>query len=441
MKTALLLLVLADFSTVACVKYSSRPLTGDASNTAFTGRSFDDPSLHGFLATQRAGNSWSVDKLALVAAYYHGEVSVARAEADEAAAGIITAGQRPNPVLSFSPGYNTSSKGISPWIIAPSFDVPIETAGKRGIRVDQARAEAESAQLKVAAAAWEARAKVRDAMVKLYAGNEMAALLKKEIALHRDALAKLDAQVKAGEAPAFELTQARLSLSRAELALHDAEKQAATGLARLASAVGVPVAALGAVTLDFSAFRSLPGVPGASARRNALLHRSDLLAALADYKVADHTLRLEVAKQYPDLHLSPGYEFDQEDDKWSLGLSLELPILNQNRGQIQQAEAKRRTSAAKFEAKQAAVFGEIEVALAAYHAAQAKVATAEKLANEASHASATTRSMVDAGELAPLDLTRRGIEASAARLSLLEARIQAQHAVGELEAALQLPLR
>jgi hypothetical protein len=49
--------------------------------------------------------------------------------------------------------------------------------------------------------------------------------------------------------------------------------------------------------------------------------------------------------------------------------------------------------------------------------------------------------MVEAGEIPPLDLTRRRIETSAAKLSHLESRIQAQQAAGELEAALQTPLR
>jgi len=141
------------------------------------------------------------------------------------------------------------------------------------------------------------------------------------------------------------------------------------------------------------------------------------------------------------VHLNPGYELDQTDNKWHLGLSVELPILNQNQGPIAQANARRKTVGAKFEAKQAAVFGEIETALAAYRAARAKADTAATLADEAAHASDTTKRMVDAGELAPLELTRRRIEASASNLSRLEARIQAQQAIGALEAALQVPLR
>ena len=86
------------------------------------------------------------------------------------------------------------------------------------------------------------------------------------------------------------------------------------------------------------------------------------------------------------------------------------------------------------------MFGEIETALAAYRFAQAKAATAAQLSDEAAHSSDTTKRMVEAGELTPLELVRRRIEASASSLSRLEARLQAQEALGQLEAALQVPL-
>ena len=424
-----------------CVKFTPRPLEAGSTATAFAGRTLHDAGLRKFLTQQRAGRAWNVGRLALAAAYFHGDVTLARAEAAEAAAGIKTAGQRPNPVLSFSPGYNATTSGISPWIITPSLDVTLETAGKRGQRLAQARATSEAARLRVAAAAWDARTKVRAAMLDLHAARGNGALLTAEVALHDEAARKLEAQVKAGESPAFELIQERLGLNRSKLALHDSEKLAATARAQLAAAVGVSSAALEAITLDFTDFAALPPAPGGGVRRRALKHRADLLALLADYAAADAALRLEIARQYPDVHLNPGYELDQADNKWHLGLSVELPILHQNRGPILQAVARRKTVGAKFEAKQAAVFGEIETALAAYRAAREKADTAGALAEDAARANETTQRMVEAGELASLELTRRRIEASAAALSRAEASVQAQQAAGQLEAALQVPLR
>ena len=64
--------------------------------------------------------------------------------------------------------------------------------------------------------------------------------------------------------------------------------------------------------------------------------------ALADYAASQSALQLEIAKQYPDLHLGPGYELDQTDNKWSLGISLDLPILNHNQGPVAEAHGEPR---------------------------------------------------------------------------------------------------
>lgn len=440
----LALLGLSSFVLGSCVHFQPRPLSASASSASFTGRSLNDAGLKTFLAEQGVrspSRSWAPDRLALAAAYFHPDVAVARAEAEEAEAAITTAAQRPNPVLSFSPEYNSTSSGISPWIITPTLDVPVETAGKRRHRIEQSRAAAEAARLRVAAKAWDARTKVHAAMLELHGARASEALLKEEQKLHEEELSRLDAQVKAGETPAFELTQARLSLNRARLALHDAEKKSAVARAALGAAVGVPLSALDAVSLELSAFDSLPAAPGNRIRKRALTHRADLLASLAEYAATEAALRLEIAKQYPDIRINPGYQLDQTDNQWALGLSVELPVLNQNRGPIAQAEAKRKTAQARFEAQQATVFGEIETALAAYRATQAKAATAAKLADDAVAHEKSAGKMVDAGEISPLELTRRRIEVSAAKLARQEAVHEARAALAALEAAIQVPAR
>lgn len=426
----------------SCVQYKARPLTAEGSAAAYASRSFNDPGLRQFLAEQKAtGSNWDVNKLALAAAYFNPDVRVARALAAESAAAIITAGQRPNPVFTFAPAYSPSlGKGIYPYNLTPTLSVTLETAGKRGKRLAQAQADAAAAQFRVAAAAWDVRTRMRTAMLALYTGRRTAELLKVEVALNDEALKKLQVQVEEGEAPALDLTVARLALNRAKLAQHDVERQVASARELLAGAVGVPPAALDAVRLDFSTFESSIHVPAETARKHALNHRSDLLALLGDYSMAEAMLRLEIAKQYPDIRLIPTDQLDHSGNRWGLGVQFDLPVLNQNRGPIAVADAKRKTAGEKFEARQAAVVTEVGSALANYQNSKAKVATARKLADEAAHTSETTRLMVQAGELIPLDHVRRKIEASASNLALLIARIEEQTAAGQLEAALQLPL-
>jgi len=428
----------------ACKQFTPRPLSAAASEQAYAGRSLGDPGLKAFLTEHAAtGGTWNVNKLALAAAYFHPDVVLARKEADVAAAAITTAKMRPNPVFSYLQQFVGSSQALNipytPWFFGPNITIPIETAGKRGKRTAQALAAAEAARWRVSARAWDARTRVRTAMLSLHAAHQNTLMLKKEAALHEDALTKLRTQVEEGEAPAWEVTQAQLTLNRAKLALHDAERLAATAREQLAGAVGVPPTALDGVTLDFSGLEKLPSIPASTARRKALMTRADLMALLSEYAASEAALKWELAKQYPDVGIRPGYDFNSGQNRWQLGLTMEIP-LNQNRGPIAQAEARRALAAAAFEARQAAVIMEAGTAHAAYQASLAKVATASRLADEARRSSETAQKMVEVGEIIPLDLVRRRIEASASDLALLTARTEAQTAAGQLEAALQSPL-
>jgi outer membrane protein TolC len=440
MRLSFLLLPLVTLALTACVQFKARPLAAESSSADFSGRSLNDEGLKTFLAENKAsGGSWTVDKLALAAAYYHPDVALARAEADEVAAGIKSAQMRPNPVLSFSPQYASfRANPITPWFLGFSPSIPIETAGKRSKRTEQALAAAEAARWRASARAWAARTRVRASMLELHGARENIRLLETEQTLHDEAIKKLTAQMEAGDVSLFELTQARLMLNRTRLALQDARRIAATGEARLAAAVGLPLNAIQSVKLDFSAFHRLP--ESENSRKLALTRRADLMALLSDYAAAEAALKLELARQYPDINISPGYDYNSGQNRWQLGLNVALP-LNRNRGPIAEAEARRITAEKRFLAQQAAIQGELDIALAAYQASRAKANTAMQLALEADTASGTTKKMVEAGNVSALELTRRQIEASAAKVALMAANIEAQTAVGALEDAMQSPLR
>ncbi|WP_395737107.1 TolC family protein [Prosthecobacter sp.] len=441
MKHALFLIPLAAALLASCAHYQAHPLSAESSAAAFAGRSLNDPGLRQFLTEQKASQgAWDVNRLALAAAYFHPDVTLARAEAEETTAAIKTAKQRPNPVFTFGPQYASFHRNtLTPWFLAGNVFYQIETAGKRAHRTEQALAAAEAARWRVSARAWAARSRVRLAMLDLHSARENIRLLEIEQKLHDEAIKKLTAQMEAGDVSPFELTQARLALNRTRLALQDAQKLSSTAEARLAAAVGVPLAAFKSVTLDFSAFSRLPVQSSSAARRLALTHRADLMALLAEYAAAESALRLEYARQYPDVRLGPGFDYNQGQNRWQLGVSFELPV-NGNRGPIAQAEAKRKSAEARFQAQQDAIQGELNIALAAYAASRQKAQTAASLSQEAGVAAATTKRMVEAGELSPLELTRRQLEASTASLARMAAEIEAQNAAGALEDAMQARL-
>lgn len=442
-KVALGVLLLA---LSGCTSFHAQPIVPEHTAAQLQQRSLDNPSLLKFVDSNRPGNSgevlpstWDLDALTLAALYLHPELEVARAQWAAAEAARVTAGERPDLTASLVPGKNTTTTTPSPTLVTATVDLTLETAGKRGYRIAMARELAEAARLNVASVAWQVYSRVRSSLLALYGAVETETLLRQQQTIHASNVQVLEGQFRAGAISAFELTQARLAADGARLALRDAERREAEARAQLAGAVGVPVATLDGVTFSFAQFEELPaGLDAPEVRQQALLNRADILSALAEYAASQSMLQLQIARQYPDIQLGPGYEYDQGDNKWSLGLSISLPG-NRNRGQIAEARAQREEIAARFNALQAGVLKQIDIAFAAYHAAARKQADASAMLAEQTRQEAVAQGMYEAGAISASDLAALRIELSVSALSRLNALLEAQQAVGQLNDAVQSP--
>ena len=166
-------------------------------------------------------------------------------------------------------------------------------------------------------------------------------------------------------------------------------------------------------------------------------------AALERYAASQAALKLQIARQWPNIHLGPGYAWNTQlagDSEWQLGLSVTLPVLNRNQGPIAEARARRRAVAARFIAVQADAVGQIDRALSAYYSALARMQTANALLGNLRRELTATREQVRAGERQPLDLANAKVTFYAAVQSRLAADLSAQQALGALEDAVQSPL-
>ncbi len=161
---------------------------------------------------------------------------------------------------------------------------------------------------------------------------------------------------------------------------------------------------------------------------------------MSEYEAAQSALQLEIAKQYPDIHLGPGYAWDQGDNEWSLGFSVQLPVFNRNKGPIEEAKAHREESAAQFSALQARVIGEIDSKSAGYTEALKKLQVVDLLLSTQRKQMQAMLKMFDYGEADRLALKEAHLESSSAELSRLEAFILVQQSLGQLEDAIQHPL-
>jgi len=433
---------------VACVRFHPKPIASAQTMEDFEARRLDSPELRDFLLQNQETKEWPVaawdlKSLTLAAFYYHSEMDIARAQWGVARGGRITAGERPNPSLNPLLGYNATTPvdEVTPWIPEVSLEITLETAGKRGLRIAEARHLAEAARWNILSAAWQVRSRLRGVLLEAYAAGEKESLLAEAQKLQAEIVRILELQKEAGEVSVYDLTQARVALDGSRLGAIEAARVKEDAMARLAAALGLPRRSLDGVTFSFDCFRRPdPGIPAGEVRRHAVLNRSDILAALSEYAASQSALQLEIAKQYPDIRLGPNYQLDQTDSKWTIGLALDLPILSRNRGPIAEAEARRTENAARFLALQSKVIGELDAAVEDCRSALLKSQAADDLLANLARQEAAARTRREVGEISKLELLGVELELNASAQARLEALVQAQEAVGRLENAAQSPL-
>ncbi|HEV2327770.1 MAG TPA: TolC family protein [Verrucomicrobiae bacterium] len=446
----LLLFIIGMILLGGCAAYHPRPISPEKTANDFDARSFTNEDLRAFLETNHVDRpwprqSWDLGTLTLVAFYYQPAFSEARATWAAAQAAEITAGERPNPSITVTPSYDSGVPGSpTPWIIPVTFDVPIETAGKRGKRMAEAEQLSESARWDFISVAWQTRSKVRVALLNFLAARETESLLTGQMLAQSNVVRLLEGQRAAGSVSDYEVTQARVTFETTQLARQDASGQLGQARAALAGALGVPLRALNGIKFSFGPLDRLPrDLTRPEARRQALFNRADVRGALADYAASQAALQIEIANQYPDIHLGPGYAYNSGnagDNEWQLGLTVTLPLLNQNQGAIAEAEAKRTQSAAHFLSVQAGAISEIDSALAGYNAALKESATAKSLRDDLRRQLDSVKAQAKLGEADALALADAESAYYTGEQDHLNALVKAQQALGALEDAVQSPL-
>ena len=444
--TALLLLP-------GCVHFVNKPLSPEKSAQALEARSLTNEDLKVFLEknlhrdlAQWPAAKWDFDMLMLATFYYQPSLEVARAEWRQAQGGTKTAAGRPNPTVSPSIGYdNGIANNFTPWLPGITFDVPLETAGKRKRRIQQAEALSASARFKLATAAWQARSDLRNSLLDWTFAQRRVEALQRQVGLQQDIANRLRQELEAGAIASTEITAARVALARSHADLAAAQRTLATSRARVAESIGVSTTALKGVALDASQLTA-PGpeaLSSANMRSQALQRRTDILGALAEYAASQSALQLEIAKQYPDVHLTPGYLFNQGnegDHEWQLGATVELPILNQNQGPIAEAEARRTATAARFLALQAKVIADIDRAVATAQAGRESLSALRALAAQEQKQRENVQSQLNAGATDRLELLNAELTVLNANVAVLDEELNWEQALGALEDAVQWPI-
>jgi cobalt-zinc-cadmium efflux system outer membrane protein len=428
----------------AVKRYTSAPIVASTTASQFESRSLADTGLRSF-EERNLGHpvspwppkSWDLQTLSLAALYFNPALDLARARLAIAEGAIVTARARPNPTFDFVPGVPT------PYLLTQDFLLLIETAGKRGRRVQIAQNLDQAAQFDLADSAWTVLMGARLALLNYLVASRNLELLRSEQQVREDQIGILEKILSVGEIPRLDVDLARIEVSKTQVATRTAEGQVADAKAVLAAAIGIPVAGLDGAEFSWSDMDTPPAPESLSAdqlQRDAVLNRLDIRRSLAQYAAAEAAVHSEIAKQYPDFNIGPGYTYEERNSFFTVGFSTSLPIFNRNQGPIAEAEGRRKEAAAAFLQTQAQVIARSERARAVYTAALREVAEAESLRKLQETQLQIIQQTISAGADNRLSLDNVEIQIGVLARARLDALARTQRALGDLEDALQHPL-
>lgn len=431
-------------SGCAMQRYTPAPIVASATASQFESRSLADTGLRSF-EERNLGHpvspwppqNWDSQMLSLAALYFNPSLDLARARLATAEGAIVTARTRPNPTFDFVPGVPT------PYLLTQDFLFVIETAGKRGRRVQIAQNLDEAARFDLADSAWTVVMGARLALLNYLVASRNLELLRSEQQIREDQIGILQQILSVGEITRLDVDLARIELSKTQVAERTAEGQVADAKAVLAAAIGIPVAGLDGAEFSWPDLDRPPATESLSAdqvQRDAVLNRLDIRRSLAQYAAAEAAVHSEIAKQYPNFNIGPGYTYEERNSFFTVGFSTSPPVFNRNQGPIAEAEGRRKEAAAAFLQTQAQVIAKSERALANYTAALKEVAEAQSLYQLQETQLQVVQQNIRAGSDNQLSLDGVQIQLSILARAQLDALARAQRALGDLEDAVQRPL-
>jgi outer membrane protein TolC len=444
----------AFFSACSFQQYIPKPIDPLASVAKFKQKDPSDEPFHqyllnnGYTSDSLPLQEWGVDELTYCALFFHPSLDVARSQWRAAESAEVAAAEKITPTANGSYAHsNLANDDKSPYAVGLSIDIPIETANKRDIRIENARHLSQAAKFEIAQTAWRLRNQVAQSLNEYQFNQQQIRLLTEEVARRQEIVAIYQKRLSLGAASNVELSTARLQLQTTASELNARQQNRLVLLSKLASNIGLPLAKVEAMHLlsdndkqqANSLAKSQLSMP-ADLQTAALLNRLDIRIALERYAAAEAKLKLEIAKQYPDIVISPGYAYEFGDKIWSLGLSGLLTLLNKNKVAIAEATQLREVEFAQFEALQTKVIAEANIANAELVQAKQALLNQQELFQQQQFSTQRMQQKLVAGEIDRLELALIKLENIAAEKNVVLADFQLNSALSQLENTLQQPL-
>lgn len=385
----------------------------------------------------------------------NGELAASRLEIGRARARLRQAGLRPNPTLDFehTTGRLTGSAGEAETSVGVS--LPLELGGKRGRRIELARAELEAAEAEVG----DRERRLAGEVFAVYA-EALAALRELEITenltgIDLRTVAVVQTRVNEGDAAPIELNLLRVEVERLRSKRALVEGRLRATLLRMKSLAGIPADEALRLREEIQTPTLLrPPTSQDAAVEVALRTRPDLRLARLSEEVAQAGLRLARAQGAPDATAFTRYTqsrstFDDtpvgvlrdRDKTLTVGVSVGIPVFNRNQGAKEEAAVAVSQARSRREFLEAVVRSEVQSAFARYAAAQEALATFEQGVIERSNENIRVmRAAYEIGAFSVTELLAEQRRLIDAQKDFTEALAERYRALADLQTAVGAPI-
>ncbi|MDX9709875.1 MAG: TolC family protein [Trichloromonas sp.] len=310
------------------------------------------PALAGYPSAETAAPPLTLDRALALAEARHPELTAAQEEILAREAELGQAALRPNPTLELElenfagSGEFSGADAVETTLLLTQ---PIELGDKRERRRQSAAITLERTRAEQGIVRADLAARTADRFLAVLAAQKRLLLTQSQADLARRSLAAVEDRVAAGQAPATEIHRARLAVIELELEISREEGDLAAARQELAGLLGVREDAC-VVAGELS---PLPGPPPLEELEAGLADSPGQRRQQLLIEERRRELALEESLGKPDLDLSLGGRYFNEDNDGALiaGFSLPLPLFNRNQGKIAAAGHRRNQAQAEAEGR------------------------------------------------------------------------------------------
>lgn len=277
-------------------------------------------------------------------------VEAAAARVRAARANLLQAGVLPNPQLGLEVenfGTSRAYRGFSSSEATLSLSQTIEIGGKRGARSGLAAASRKAADYDYAAARLDLAREVRRAFTEAVAAEAELRLAEDRRKLAGEVVRSVKGRVDAGREPVLQQRRSEIAHQQAEIDLKNVSRRLLVARNQLAILTDLQPASL---VLDSSWFATIEA--GSLVDPDGGAESIELLQRQAELDRSRAEIAMETSRAVPDLTLSAGVRRfqDTDDTAFIAGISIPIPVFDQNRGAITRARENANAAEAELRA-------------------------------------------------------------------------------------------